>query len=338
MSYRLIRPLLFALEPERAHALTLASLRLARRCGVLSLTHKAEQSVEPVTLMGLQFPNRVGIAAGLDKNGVCIDALGALGVGFVEVGTVTPKPQAGNPRPRIFRLPASQALINRMGFPNDGVDALCAHLQRREFKGICGVNIGKNATTPLENASDDYVKCLHAVAAYADYVVVNVSSPNTVGLRSLQAVDQLGPMLLALLRKRERLLPALGRNLPLLVKIAPDLEDQELEQLAKLLLELKIDGVIATNTTLQRSPALGRLGQEKGGLSGAPLRELSLATVRRLRHLLGTQFPIIGVGGIASLSDAQAMRVAGADLVQVYTGLIYEGPGLINTLTRGLRN
>lgn len=336
MSYRLVRPLLFALDPEHAHALSLSCLSWAQRLGLFATHAAIESNPNSLTLMGLQFPNRIGIAAGLDKNGICIDALGALGAGFVEVGTVTPQAQSGNPRPRIFRLRPAQALINRMGFPNEGVDALCARLQRREFKGICGVNIGKNATTSLQAASDDYVRCLTAVAAYADYVAINVSSPNTVGLRSLQAVDQLRPILLALLQQRERLSPALGRHLPLLVKIAPDLSDHELEQLGGLLLELKIDGVIATNTTLQRPPGLGAVGQEKGGLSGAPLRELSIATVRKLRQLLGVQFPIIGVGGVASLHDAQAMRDAGADLVQIYTALIYQGPALIRTLARHL--
>lgn len=338
MLYRLIRPLLFALEPEHAHALTLTSLRCAQRLGLLSLATHSPANAQPITLMGLQFPNRVGIAAGLDKNGICIDALGALGVGFVEVGTVTPHPQAGNPKPRIFRLPKTRALINRMGFPNNGVSALCARLQQRRFGGVCGVNIGKNAITPLEQATDDYAACLRGVAAHADYVVVNVSSPNTVGLRNLQAADQLRPMLVALLAERARLLPQLGHALPLLVKIAPDLNDDELVQIAKLLVDLNIDGVIATNTTLQRDAALGAVGAEKGGLSGAPLRELSLAVVRKLRSLLGPRFPIIGVGGIASLAEAQAMRDAGADLVQVYTGLIYQGPGLIGTLTRGLRD
>lgn len=334
MWYRLFRPLLFALEPERAHALTLRALRVAQRVGVLSSSGEITDVAAPVTLMGLQFPNRIGIAAGLDKNGVCIDALGALGVGCVEVGTVTPRPQPGNPPPRIFRLTRARALINRMGFPNDGVEALCERLQARTFRGICGVNIGKNAATPLANATQDYVACLKSVAPFADYVTVNVSSPNTAGLRSLQSSNSLKPMLQALLAERERL----PRRLPLLVKIAPDLEDEALSELAALLRELNIDGVIATNTTLRRDTGLGARGAEQGGLSGAPLRALSLEVVRKLRGMLGPHFPIVGVGGIASLADAQAMRAAGADLVQIYTGLIYEGPGLITALRRGLRD
>lgn len=336
MLYPLLRPLLFSLEPERAHAFTLAFLRWAEKLGMLALLPRAV--VEPVQLMGLQFPNRVGIAAGLDKNAVCIDALGALGAGFVEIGTVTPRPQSGNPAPRIFRLREAYALINRMGFPNDGIEAIGARLQQRKFSGVCGVNIGKNATTPLENATDDYVLCLRRVALTADYVAVNVSSPNTVGLRNLQAVDQLKPMLTALLAAREQLLAERARALPLVVKIAPDLGADELAQLAELLLELNIDGVIATNTTLQRPSGLGPLSEEKGGLSGAPLRDLALSVVRQLRRHLGPQFPIIGVGGIASLDDAQAMRDAGADLVEIYSGLIYQGPTLIRDLVRGLRD
>ncbi len=331
MFYQLFRPLLFSLEPERAHAVTFSLLRTAHRLGLLSLI-RAAQTDDPVTLMGLTFRNRLGIAAGLDKNGTCIDALGALGVGFVEVGTVTPKSQSGNPPPRIFRIPQALALINRMGFPNDGMMAVCARLAKRHYSGVCGVNIGKNASTALEQAVDDYVACLHAVAPYADYVAVNVSSPNTVGLRSLQAVDHLRPILSALLHEREQLKSRLNRYLPIVVKIAPDLQHEELQQLASLLLELKVDGVIATNTTLQRPDnwPLGALAEEKGGLSGAPVHTLSLTTVRSLRAMLGSSFPIIGVGGVASVAQARAMRDAGADLVQVYTGLIYRGSSLIN--------
>jgi len=330
MLYDLIRPLLFSLEPERAHAVTLSLMRTANQLGVLSWM-RTSNCDDPVTLMGLNFRNRVGIAAGLDKNGTCIDALGALGVSFVEVGTVTPKPQGGNPTPRVFRIPQSLALINRMGFPNEGVAALCERLQHRRYLGICGVNIGKNAATPLEHAVDDYVFCFKAVAAQADYVAVNVSSPNTAGLRSLQAVDHLRPILSELLNTRERLRPALNRHVPILVKIAPDLNHNELQQLADLLIELKADGVIATNTTLQRplTWSLGTSTEEKGGLSGSPLHALSLATVSALRRMLGAAFPIIGVGGITSVAHAQAMRDAGADLIQIYTGLIYRGPDLI---------
>ncbi len=335
MIYSLLRPLLFSLEPEHAHAVTFSLLRTAHHIGLMPLL-RAGKGDDPVTLMGLKFRNRVGIAAGLDKNATCIDALGALGVGFVEVGTVTPKPQPGNASPRIFRIPQAQALINRMGFPNEGVAAMCMRLQQRRYQGICGVNIGKNADTALEHAVDDYVACLHAVAPCADYIAVNVSSPNTTGLRSLQAVEHLRPMLIALLIAREQLKPALNRDLPVLVKIAPDLHSDELQQLAELLLELKVDGVIATNTTLQRPDgwSLGATAEEKGGLSGGPLHVLSLVTVSALRRMLGPIFPIIGVGGITSAAQAQAMRDAGADLVQIYTGLIYRGPHLINETLR----
>ncbi|MES1190234.1 MAG: quinone-dependent dihydroorotate dehydrogenase [Steroidobacter sp.] len=337
MLYRAIKPLLLSLEPERAHAVTFSLLRAAHRTGFLSLI-RASQTDDPVTLMGLSFRNRLGIAAGLDKNATCIDALGALGAGFVEVGTVTPRAQPGNPKPRVFRIPQALALINRMGFPNDGVDAMCARLQARRYRGVCGVNIGKNASTPLENAVDDYVTCLRAVAPYADYVTVNVSSPNTAGLRSLQAVDHLKPILSQLLEVREQLRASIGRHLPLLVKIAPDLHSEELQQIAALLRELKIDGVIATNTTLQRPEqwSLGIAAQERGGLSGAPVHALSLSTVRQLRDALGDAFPIIGVGGITAAAQAQAMRDAGADLIQIYTGLIYRGPALIRDALHAL--
>jgi len=337
MLYSAIRPLLFSLEPERAHAVTFSLLRAAHRTGLLSLIRAAETD-DPVMLMGLKFRNRLGVAAGLDKNATCIDALGALGASFVEVGTVTPKPQPGNPAPRIFRIPAATALINRMGFPNAGVEAMCERLRRRRFQGVCGVNIGKNASTPLENAVDDYLACLRAVAAYADYVAVNVSSPNTTGLRSLQSVDYLRPILETLLAERDRQVTKIGRSLPLVVKIAPDLQREELQQIAVLLLELKLDGVIATNTTLQRPSEwpLGALADEKGGLSGAPVHELSIATVRELRRLLGNAFPIIGVGGVTSAEQALAMRAAGADLVQIYTGLVYRGPDLINDVLRAM--
>lgn len=335
MSYALIRNLLFTLEPEHAHALTLRGLNVAQRFGLLP--HADAAHTQPVELMGLRFPNRVGIAAGLDKNAVCIDALGALGVGFVEVGTVTPKPQAGNAQPRVFRLPQAQALINRMGFPNEGMEVVAERLARSNFKGVRGANIGKNATTDLSDAVQDYLLCLRKLAPCSDYITINVSSPNTVGLRSLQAAEHLRPMLEALLAERARLLPGLGRSLPLLVKLAPDLDDEQLQGIARLLLELSIDGVIATNTTLSRPPGLGPLSTQAGGLSGRPVHALSLATVSKLRQLLGAQFPIIGVGGICSGAEARAMRQAGADLVQLYTGLIYRGPLLIREALAALK-
>ncbi len=333
--YALIKPLLFQLSPETAHALTLDMLRGAHAAGLVSPWMTPVD--DPVSLMGLNFPNRVGIAAGLDKNAACVDALAALGAGFVEIGTVTPKPQAGNPSPRVFRLPKAGALINRMGFPNDGMERIAARLEARKGRGIVGVNIGKNASTPLEQATQDYLTCLRRLAPLADYIAVNVSSPNTTGLRSLQAAEQLKPMLAALMAARDEQLAARARPLPLLVKLAPDLEHDELRAIADVLAAARVDGVIATNTTITRPAGLGPLAEEKGGLSGTPVHELSLKAVRVLRSALGPGFPIIGVGGIASAQAALAMRAAGADLVQVYTGLIYRGPVLISEVARALQ-
>jgi len=334
MMYRALRPLLFRLDPEQAHALTLRLLSAAHALGALQRLLPRAVS-QPVELLGLRFPNRVGLAAGFDKNGACIDALGMLGFGFLELGTVTPKPQPGNPRPRIFRLPEAQALINRMGFPNEGVAALCARLPMRRYAGICGVNIGKNAATPLEQAEADYAACLSAVYPHADYVAVNVSSPNTAGLRELQREGQLRALLESLLRLRSRLATEHGRRVPLLVKLAPDLSEAELASAAAAIKELHIDGVIATNTTLSR-PGLEGLpaAREAGGLSGAPLLSLSTAAVRRLRAQLGAGVAIIGVGGIHSSESAREMLVAGADLLQVYTGLVYRGPRLVRELSQ----
>ncbi len=336
MFYSLLRNLLFTLEPEHAHALTLTWLSRVERLGLLA--NVGSLASQPVRLMGLEFPNRVGIAAGLDKNAVCIDALGALGVGFVEAGTITPRAQPGNPSPRIFRLPQAEALINRMGFPNDGMEAIAQRMAQVQFKGIRGANIGKNAATPLTDATQDYLACLRRLAPCADYITINVSSPNTTGLRSLQAAEHLRPMLVTLLEERARLAPQLGRQLPMLVKLAPDLTDDQLQGIAALLIELSIDGVIATNTTLSRPDGLGPLATQAGGLSGRPVQALSLATVTKLRTLLGPTFPIIGVGGIGSGSDALAMRRAGADLVQMYTGLIYRGPQLIKEVLHAFNN
>ena len=328
--YAALQPLLMRLDPERAHALTLDLLRTAHRLRLLSPPRAAGR---PVQRMGLEFANRVGLAAGFDKNGVCIDALGRLGFGFIEVGTITPRPQPGNPRPRVFRLRESRAVINRMGFPNEGLEALLARLARRQFRGICGVNIGKNAATPLDEAGADYAACLEAVYAQADYVALNISSPNTAGLRELQKQSRLAPLLESVLELRGRLALEHGRHVPLLVKLSPDLTDEELAATARIIGSLAIEGVIATNTTIRRPGLEGhRLAGEQGGLSGAPLLELSLGTVRRLRAELGKRAVIIGVGGIDSVSSAQAMLGAGADLVQVYTGLVYRGPRLIREL------
>jgi len=330
--YRALRPLLFRLDPERAHALTLATLQLAYRAGLLTAGPHAQS--DAVQLMGLRFANRVGLAAGFDKNGVCIDALGALGFGFIEVGTVTPLPQNGNPRPRVFRLPRERAVINRMGFPNDGVQALRERLRRRRYRGICGVNIGKNAQTPLDRAAEDYVKCLRAVYEEADYVTINVSSPNTQDLRLLQESARLQPVLERLLEERLILERRTGRRVPLLVKLSPDLSPEALEQTAGVLKSLAVDGVIATNSTTRRDILLGRdpAARQPGGLSGAPLHPLSVTTIRELRALLGPAVPIIGVGGIHSIETARRTFAAGADLIQTYTGLIYEGPRLVGQL------
>lgn len=284
--------------------------------------------------MGLRFANRVGLAAGFDKNGTAVDGLGALGFGFVEVGTVTPRPQAGQPRPRLFRLPASGALINRLGFPNDGAEKVAARLRHRKYRGIVGVNIGKNAVTPLARAVDDYVTCLRIVRPVADYVVVNVSSPNTVGLRELQSRNLLEPLLSALLEARRE---APGeRRPPLLLKISPDLSESELRDIAMLVRRLPLDGVVATNTTLSREGLPGSAGAQTGGLSGRPLHALALRTVASLRTHLGPDVPIIGVGGIDSGRAARTMRTAGADLIQIYTGLIYRGPALVSECIRAL--
>ncbi len=335
--YSTLRPLLFRLDAERAHRWTLKLLSAAHQLGILQLMLPHAGSGPgsgAVELMGLTFPNRVGLAAGYDKNAACVDALGMLGFGFIEVGTVTPRPQPGNARPRIFRIPEAQAVVNRMGFPNEGVAALCARLRLRRFRGVCGVNIGKNAATPLEQAQADYAACLRAVYPYADYVAVNVSSPNTAGLRELQREGRLAPLLESLLETRSQLAQEHGRHVPLLVKLSPDLSDEELAATAAVIGKLRVEGVIATNTTIRRPSVPDRDGaREAGGLSGAPLLELAVAAVRKLRAELGAEVPIIGVGGIGSAPDALQMRAAGADLVQVYTGLVYRGPRLVRELS-----
>jgi dihydroorotate dehydrogenase len=335
MLYPLLRRVLFVAPPETAHSLALLAARGLGRLAAASGTPPAAPGAlaEPVTLMGLRFANRVGLAAGFDKNAVAIDGMFALGFGHVEVGTVTPRPQGGNPQPRLFRVPGRSALINRMGFPNEGAAAVVARIGARRSTGILGVNIGKNATTPVERAVDDYVACLRTVYPVSDYITVNVSSPNTVGLRSLQATQYLGPLLGALLDEAHRLGTAQSRTVPLLVKLAPDLADDELRDTAAMLRSLPLGGVIATNTTLSHAglEALPH-GKETGGVSGAPLRPRSLQVVRTLRQELGAAMTLVGVGGVMSAADAQAMRAAGADLVQVYTGLIYRGPGLAREL------
>lgn len=336
MSYSLLRRALFKLEPEQAHAVTFRALRLA--ADLRLLRPRSAPSAGGVNLLGLRFPNRLGLAAGLDKNGVCVDALHALGFGFIEVGTVTPRAQSGNPSPRIFRLPRAEALINRMGFPNEGAEALARRLQARRTRGICGVNIGKNASTPLEEAVHDYVRCLQQTYSCADYLVVNVSSPNTKGLRALQEPEQLRPVLLALYAAREARIQAGERSVPILVKIAPDLTDAQLVGLADLFTSIHVEGVIATNTTMDRPgvPNDAPHAGESGGLSGRPLHSRALEVVRRLRQLLGPKVVIVGAGGIFDAESALAMRAAGADLIQIYTGFIYRGPALIREIVTAL--
>jgi len=334
--YSLARPALFTLDPEHAHELTLRTLagypRIAAPFG-FGIRH------QPVRLMGLNFRNRVGLAAGLDKNGECVEAFDRMGFGFIEVGTVTPRPQPGNARPRMFRLPKQQAIINRLGFNNHGVDALVNRVRRARRSAVLGVNIGKNSDTPLEHAEDDYLICLRKVYPIADYVVVNVSSPNTAGLRSLQGADRFRTLAAALDGERRQLADRYGRHVPLLVKIAPDIGDDDLATLAVVAVESSIDGLIATNTTITRPGVEGdAIAKEAGGLSGAPLRPLATAVLKRLRGLVGADYPLIGVGGIATAAHAVEKRAAGADLVQVYTGLVYEGPGLVRECVAALRN
>ena len=336
-AYALARPLLFSLDAETAHHLTLRALPVLLASGALA--RAAGPAVDdPVDVMGLRFRNRIGLAAGLDKNAARIDALGAMGFGFVEVGTVTPRAQPGNPRPRMFRLPQRQALINRLGFNNDGVDAFVDHVRRARWPlgegHVLGLNIGKNADTPIERAVDDYLACLRKVAPHADYVTINVSSPNTRNLRQLQGGDELDGLLAALVRERDRLATptasGAARRVPLLLKIAPDLDDAQIEAIAALLVRHGIDGVVATNTTVSRDAVAGLPhAQETGGLSGAPVREASNRVIRALRALLPAGYPIVGVGGILSGEDARAKIDAGATLVQIYTGLIYRGPALV---------
>ena len=330
--YALLRPLLFKLDAEQAHHFTLDGLARAYRLGLLQ---KVAHHTCPTTLMGLSLPNPVGLAAGLDKNGQYIDALAALGFGFIEIGTVTPKAQAGNPKPRLFRVPEHQAVINRMGFNNQGIDAMIQNIEKSRFNGILGINIGKNATTPIENAADDYLLCLEKAYAHAGYITVNISSPNTQNLRALQGSDELSALLSALKNKQAHLAAAHGRYVPLAVKIAPDLNEQQVADIAHAAMQTEIDGIIATNTTIDKS-ALGHhpLAGEQGGLSGAPVREASNRVLKQLLAELEGRLPVIGVGGILSGADAAAKLHMGAAAVQVYSGLIYRGPALVKECLR----
>jgi dihydroorotate dehydrogenase len=327
--FQLLRPALFALDPETAHHATLDALQAAHCLGTLPFVVKRPAN-DPRTVMGLSFPNPVGLAAGLDKNGGYIDALAALGFGFIEIGTVTPRPQPGNPKPRLFRLPQAQGIINRMGFNNDGVDALVDNVKRAKFKGILGINIGKNADTPIEKAADDYLIGLRKVYAYASYVAINISSPNTKNLRQLQGGDELDALLAQLKAEQEKLAQLHGRYVPLAVKIAPDLDTDQIKNIAALLIKHRIDGVIATNTTLSREGVENLPhGNETGGLSGAPVRDKSTAVIRTLSAELQCALPIIGVGGILKGKDALEKMQAGASLVQMYSGMIYRGWELV---------
>jgi dihydroorotate dehydrogenase len=329
MFYSVVRRALFALEPEKAQHVALAALA---RLDALGLTGWVSPSPRhaPRRVMGIDFPNPVGLAAGFDKNGEYIDVMSALGFGYIEVGTVTPRPQPGNPPPRVFRLPAREALINRLGFNNVGVDGLLANLARTRFKGVLGINIGKNFDTPIERAHEDYLACLRHVYLHASYVTVNISSPNTPGLRDLQNADELDRLLAALKSEQRRLADAHARYVPIAVKISPDLSSGQVEAVAALLLKHGMDGAIATNTTLSRE-GLEDLptAREPGGLSGAPLRARSTEVLRRLCEALGGRLPVIGVGGILTGQDAVEKLEAGACLVQLYTGLVYRGPELV---------
>jgi len=350
LPYALARPFLFGMDPEAAHELTIASL--ARTQGsALRWAYASTPVKDPITLAGLRFPNRVGLAAGLDKNARCIDGLGAMGFGFVEVGTVTPLAQSGNPKPRLFRLPQAKALINRLGFNNEGLQAFIhnvkqSELYQRRISGrsgphpmLLGLNIGKNATTPIERATDDYLTCLDGVYPYADYVTVNISSPNTKNLRSLQSDEALDALLGAISERREQLAQQHGKHTPIFLKIAPDLDADQVNVIAQTLQRYGTNssgqvnntwGVIATNTTLSRDSVQGLAhAEETGGLSGAPVLAKSNLVVSQLRSALGKTFPIMGAGGIMSPQDAVSKIRSGADVVQIYTGLIYSGPGLV---------
>lgn len=342
--YALTRPFLFGMDAEAAHELTMDMLARGQRTP-LQWAWCNETVDDPIELAGLTFPNRVGMAAGLDKNARCIDALGAMGFGFVEVGTVTPKGQPGNPKPRMFRLPEARALINRLGFNNEGLDAFLHNVQQARFRSLSrkhpmllGLNIGKNATTPIENATSDYLTCLDGVYPHADYVTINISSPNTQNLRALQSDAALDSLLGAIAQRRETLTVEHARRVPVFVKIAPDLDETQVSVIAATLQRHGMDGVIATNTTISRVAVQGmRHAEETGGLSGAPVLETSNQVIRQLRAALGSRFPIIGVGGIMSADDAVSKIRAGADVVQIYTGLIYEGPALVAKAAKAIK-
>jgi dihydroorotate dehydrogenase len=334
--YPLIRPLLFSLDPETAHEVTLKLLNAAYVSGLGKLIYPAIED-KPVNVMGLNFKNPVGLAAGMDKNGDYIAALAALGFGFVEIGTVTPRPQPGNPKPRLVRLPERQAIINRMGFNNLGLDHLLHQARQSSYKGILGINIGKNFDTPMENAVDDYLSSLRKAYTSASYIAINISSPNTKNLRQLQQGDEIKKLLAALKEEQIKLHVEHGVYVPLAIKIAPDLTSDEITHIAGLLLEFKIDGVIATNTTIARDMIPDHpLAHEAGGLSGAPLKDKATVVVRQLAAELQGKIPVIAAGGVLNATDAQEKLKAGASLVQIYSGLIYRGPQLIEDIVKSL--
>lgn len=339
--YSLARSFLFGMDPESAHDLTMNFMAKGQNTLLQSAWARTMVN-DPIELAGLKFPNRVGLAAGLDKNARCIDALAAMGFGFVEVGTVTPRPQPGNPKPRMFRIPQKNALINRLGFNNEGLDAFLANVRRSQVRAsgkpmLLGLNIGKNATTPIEDATSDYLKALDGVYPHADYVTVNISSPNTKNLRALQSDEALDALLGAVAERREQLGTQHGKRVPVFVKIAPDLVEEQVGVIAATLQRHGIDGVIATNTTINRDAVQGLPhAEEAGGLSGAPVLEASNQVIRQLRAALGSRFPIIGVGGIMSGQDAIGKIRAGADVVQIYSGLIYRGPDLVTEAARAI--
>jgi dihydroorotate dehydrogenase len=336
MLYSIARPLLFAQDPEKSHHLTLATLNTSFGANLTRLM-VGKVANKPVTVMGIEFPNPVGLAAGLDKNGEYINGLANLGFGFIEIGTVTPRPQQGNPKPRLFRLPKANAIINRMGFNNHGVDRLIGNVQQAHYQGILGINLGKNATTPLENALDDYIMGLLKVYPYADYLVVNISSPNTKDLRQLQHGDELDNLLRGLKQAHEQACQQYDKYVPLAVKIAPDMSSEELKQVADKLLQHKIDAVIATNTTIARDKVNQYPhAEQQGGLSGAPLTERATQVVWQLKQILQQDMPIIAAGGIMTPSDAKEKLQVGASLVQVYSGLIYYGPSLVRDIVQAL--
>ena len=336
MFYSAIRNVFFKFDPEAIHELTIKGFK-ATGATPLNLLYKQNVPDKPVEVMGIKFPNPVGLAAGLDKNGEGIKAFEAMGFGFIEIGTVTPRPQPGNEKPRIFRLPEANAIINRMGFNNKGVDYLVDQVIKAKFTGVLGINIGKNKDTPDENAKDDYIHCMRKVYDFATYITVNISSPNTPGLRSLQYGDALNELLSALKAEQNSLAEQYGKYVPVAVKIAPDLTEEEVDSIAQCLIANNIDGVIATNTTLARDKVAHlEHGAEQGGLSGAPVKEQSTKVIQLLAKALDNKLPIIGVGGIASAADAQEKIAAGAKLVQVYTGFIYQGPELVKDIVNSL--